>query len=100
MMMRATTRSTPALPWQRELLHLMALTMEACWLILWFMVLAPGAALLPTSSSAIFVYGNLLAALLVIRVSQSLGVPNRVLRWLVLGGLLVGILLALYVVLP
>ena len=100
MMIRSAALSAPTMPWQRELLHLMALTMDACWLILWFMVLAPGAALLPTSVNAIFVYGNMLAALLLIRASQPLGISTRLLRWLVLGGLIAGIVLALYVVLP
>lgn len=100
MMIRSGARYVAVMPWQRELLRLSALTMEACWLVLWFMVLAPGVTLLPTTFSAIFVYCNMLAAFFLTRVPQILAIPNRIARWFVLAGLVGAILLALYVVIP
>src|SRR5579859_8106602 len=100
MMLRSVAQPVAIMRWHRELLHLMVLILEGCWLTLWFMVLAPGATLRSTGLNAIFVFGNMLTALALIRIPQAFGVSTRVARLLVVAGLLAGIGLAVYVVLP
>lgn len=88
------------LAWRRELLHITEISMEAVWCIPVFIAFAPGASLLPFGIDALFVIGNLLAAMGLVRYLNGRQVRYEILRWIILAGIIGASAFALTVVLP
>jgi len=100
--MLATSRpaSYRPLAWRRELLHLIEIGMEAVWCIPVFIAFAPGANRLPFGTDALFVIGNLLIAMGLVRYLNRRQVRYEILRWIILAGVVGACAFALTVVLP
>jgi hypothetical protein len=88
------------LRWQRELLHLTIAAMEAVWCTAIFIAFSPGASQLATPIIAVFVFANLLISVSLVRFLTLRHVPYKILRWIVLAGLVVASAFNLFVFLP
>src|SRR5258708_4763154 len=86
--------------WRREALRVAALFMEAPWLIVWFMILQPGAGEVPASVSAGFVITNLLVGLLMLRLAINRNAPASLYRLISLGGTATGIAMSTLAIFP